>query len=429
MAKTETKVKDFKINYLSQAQYDAQKAAGTLNENELYMTPASQSGGGTKDHTELENRDAENQHPISAITGLQSALDEKQAVITDLNTIRAGASAGATAVQPETGKGLFSGNYNDLTDKPTIPQAVSESTVLGWGFAKSVNNKESDSTGNIELTATDVSARPNTWTPSKSDIGLGNVDNVKQYSATNPPPYPVTSVNGHTGAVTIDADNTFIATYDVTPYTDVDTAYKEGKIVFVNYPAKKLFGVLTSTSADIYCFRVLSSGSEILQIRCETTGWDDGTFSIGTYTKPTNGIPKSDLNSSVQSSLEKADSAYSASNPPPYPVTSVNGKTGDVTVAGGGVANTATLTTSAWTANSTFGFQQTVSVTGVTTNAAQVITVDVNLSLTDADANAAMLNAWALVAQCPAKQNNGSITFYAVEQPDVAISLVIGVGG
>ena len=37
----------------------------------------------------------------------------------------------------------------------------------------------------------------------KSDIGLGNVNNVKQYSASNPPPYPVKSVNGHTGAVTI----------------------------------------------------------------------------------------------------------------------------------------------------------------------------------------------------------------------------------
>ena len=37
----------------------------------------------------------------------------------------------------------------------------------------------------------------------KSDVGLGNVDNVKQYSASNPPPYPVTSVNGKTGAVTI----------------------------------------------------------------------------------------------------------------------------------------------------------------------------------------------------------------------------------
>lgn len=38
---------------------------------------------------------------------------------------------------------------------------------------------------------------------SKSDVGLGNVDNVKQYSKNNPPPYPVTSVNGKTGAVTV----------------------------------------------------------------------------------------------------------------------------------------------------------------------------------------------------------------------------------
>lgn len=42
-------------------------------------------------------------------------------------------------------------------------------------------------------------------TYSKSEVGLGNVDNVKQYSASNPPPYPVTSVNGKTGAVTLDA--------------------------------------------------------------------------------------------------------------------------------------------------------------------------------------------------------------------------------
>ena len=36
-----------------------------------------------------------------------------------------------------------------------------------------------------------------------ASVGLGNVDNVKQYSVSNPPPYPVTSVNGHTGAVTV----------------------------------------------------------------------------------------------------------------------------------------------------------------------------------------------------------------------------------
>ena len=37
----------------------------------------------------------------------------------------------------------------------------------------------------------------------KSDVGLGSVDNVQQYSASNPPPYPVTSVNGMTGDVTV----------------------------------------------------------------------------------------------------------------------------------------------------------------------------------------------------------------------------------
>lgn len=41
-------------------------------------------------------------------------------------------------------------------------------------------------------------------TMAKGDVGLSNVDNVKQYSANNPPPYPVTSVNGQTGAVNID---------------------------------------------------------------------------------------------------------------------------------------------------------------------------------------------------------------------------------
>lgn len=40
-------------------------------------------------------------------------------------------------------------------------------------------------------------------TYTKSDVGLGNVDNVQQYSADNPPPYPVTSVNNQTGAVSL----------------------------------------------------------------------------------------------------------------------------------------------------------------------------------------------------------------------------------
>lgn len=42
---------------------------------------------------------------------------------------------------------------------------------------------------------------------SKSDVGLGNVANERQYSSANPPPYPVTSVNGKTGDVTVPSVN------------------------------------------------------------------------------------------------------------------------------------------------------------------------------------------------------------------------------
>lgn len=80
---------------------------------------------------------------------------------------------------------------------------------------RKVNGKQLNE--DITLSAADVGARPSTWTPSKSDVGLGNVDNVKQYSASNPPPYPVTSVNGQTGAVTIESGGSSIPVQASTP--------------------------------------------------------------------------------------------------------------------------------------------------------------------------------------------------------------------
>ena len=54
---------------------------------------------------------------------------------------------------------------------------------------------------------TSVNSKTGAVSLTKGDVGLGNVDNVKQYSARNPPPYPVTSVNGKTGAVTVPSVN------------------------------------------------------------------------------------------------------------------------------------------------------------------------------------------------------------------------------
>lgn len=170
----------------------------------------------------------------------------------------------------------------------------------GGGAVDSVNGY----TGDVWLSASDVGALPDTYTApvssvnsktgavslDKSDIGLGNVDNVKQYSASNPPPYPVTSVNGSTGAVVLDAD-------DVGALPD-DTVI----------PA-----AATSNPADLGTAAVGSSSKYAKE---------DHVHNKPTYSKSDVGLGNVD---NVKQ--------YSANNPPPYPVTSVNGQTGAVSLS------------------------------------------------------------------------------------------------
>lgn len=131
--------------------------------------------------------------------------------------------------------------------------------------ASSAVNTVNGQSGDVVLTA--------------SDIGLGNVDNVQQYSATNPPPYPVTSVNGQTGAVTVTA-----------PVTSVN-----------------------GMTGDVIVSGGGGSG-DVLSV--------NGKNGVVVLDKTDIGLGNVD---NVQQ--------YSATNPPPYPVTSVNGQTGAVTIS------------------------------------------------------------------------------------------------
>ena len=89
----------------------------------------------------------------------------------------------------------------DLTGDTVTPDTLVKNTIAH------------DASGNI-ITGAFVESDPtvSAWAkeptkPSytKSEVGLSNVDNIKQYSASNPPPYPVTSVNNKTGAITLSA--------------------------------------------------------------------------------------------------------------------------------------------------------------------------------------------------------------------------------
>ena len=109
-----------------------------------------------------------------------------------------------------------------------VPGSDGES---GGSGVDSVNGK----TGDVTLNA--------------ADVGLGNVDNIKQYSASNPPPYPVISVNGKTGGVNLIASDVGAApagyglgSVGITSLLDANTAKKNGWYIgggenAVNFPS------------------------------------------------------------------------------------------------------------------------------------------------------------------------------------------------
>lgn len=103
--------------------------------------------------------------------------------------------APVTSVNSKTGAVVLTANDVGALPADTVIPTVNNATLT----IKRNNIDVGSFTAN---SANDVNININVPTD-KSDIGLSNVDNVKQYSATNPPPYPVTSVNGHTGAVTV----------------------------------------------------------------------------------------------------------------------------------------------------------------------------------------------------------------------------------
>lgn len=78
----------------------------------------------------------------------EDELDKKQDKIEDLDSIRNGANRGSTTVQPESLSNVAtSGLYNDLKDKPHIPDEVTERTVSVWGFTKNKGTYIKPSTG------------------------------------------------------------------------------------------------------------------------------------------------------------------------------------------------------------------------------------------------------------------------------------------
>ncbi len=127
----------------------------------------------------------------------------------------------------------FSGSYSDLSDKPSIPAAVA---VKG-------NAEVAYRTGNINLTP--------------ANIGLGNVANERQYSASNPQP----SVAGSSGSCTGNAATATKAAQDWAGRSIVDT-----------YLPKSDIGVNYNTSLSATKSIPNDVDTEVLTVRVGATG-------------------------------------------------------------------------------------------------------------------------------------------------------------
>ena len=193
---------------------------------------------------------------------------------------------------------------------------------------------------------TSVSGKTGAVTLTKADVGLNNVDNVKQYSASNPPPYPVKSVNDKTGTVTLSKGDVGLSNVDnVKQYSEsnpppypVTSVNKKTRAVVLDASdvnaVAKTGDSMTGT---------LTVGSASLETNGYVTGtWFKTTANTALSTKPSkiavidNGWIYSRTPAQIKNDigLNNVDNIkqYSANNPPPYPVTSVNGQQGEVTV-------------------------------------------------------------------------------------------------
>ena len=107
-----------------------------------------------------------------------------------------------------------SGDYDDLTDKPSINGVTLSGnkttadlliafTAADVGLGNVANERQYSAQNPPPYPVTSVAGKTGAVDLLPSDVGLGNVANERQYSSQNPPPYPVTSVDGKAGAVSV----------------------------------------------------------------------------------------------------------------------------------------------------------------------------------------------------------------------------------
>ena len=147
------------------------------------------SAGGTKKHNELENRDIPDQHPISAITGLENALNNKQNKLNSgqIEAVNSGITSSkvsnydgyATSKQDKLNQNQMSAVNSGITSQKVTNYDNYETTkqdVLSEAQQSAIDSGiTSTKVGNYDGHITN---KNNPHEVTKTQVGLGNVDNT-----------------------------------------------------------------------------------------------------------------------------------------------------------------------------------------------------------------------------------------------------------
>ncbi len=172
-----------------------------------------------------------------------------------------------------------SGSYNDLNNKPTITKEA-----IGLG---NVANERQYSPQNK---------------PTKTDVGLGNVDNIRQFSASNPPDI----MNGNDTRNDNQLPEWYIKNKGI---ASIVTEFKYCSTVAVNT-------IFSCTYCQVTTFNSWGDSSGGYPVQCAMASGDANKIAV-----------RSGISATEWSAWSLF---YNGKNPPPYPVTKVAGRTGEV---------------------------------------------------------------------------------------------------
>ena len=276
----------------------------------------------------------------SKYTGLQiddilDSVEYKQDQIEDLESIRAGAQKGATALQSYTEK--YTGTVTGIKINGTVK---SGSGVIDLGTITTDISGKVDKVAGKQLSTEDFT------TALKNKLeGLSNYDDTELSNA-------IETLRGDFDEIVSGDTTTAIKTFnEVIAFLDglTDTQNLESIIASIEQQiAGKMDKVTLATVATSGSYNDLTNKPTIPSAVTESTvsGWGF-TKNTGTYSKPSGGIPKSDLASAVQTSLGKADTALQ-SYTEQYKGTITGVSANGTSIATSGTANIPAASTSAY---------------------------------------------------------------------------------